>query len=213
MQVLVRQFRLDMAAPLPPRYNIAPTQNVAVVRQSESGQRELAMLRWGLVPGWADDIAIGNRMINARGETVAEKPSFRTALKKRRCLVLADGYYEWKKTGKQKQPYLFHFEDDRPFAFAGLWERWTKGTEPLETCTIITTVASELSANVHDRMPAILNDAAVDHWLDPGVTDAAELVTLLGPFADPAFVADPVSTLVNSPTHEDARCVEPTRLP
>lgn len=213
MQFLVRQFRLDVAAPLRPRYNIAPTQDVAVVRATDARQRELVMLRWGLVPSWADDLAIGNRMINARGETVAEKPSFRTALKKRRCIVLADGYYEWKQGTKPKQPYLFHFEDDRPFALAGLWERWSKGESPVETCTIITTSPSPLSAAIHDRMPVILDDGAIDRWLDPQITDAAEITQLIRPFEDPAFVIDPVSTLVNSPTHEDPRCVEPTRLP
>lgn len=213
MQILVRQFRLDVATPVRPRYNIAPTQDVAVVRETETGQRKLVMMRWGLVPSWADDLAIGNRMINARGETVAEKPSFRAAFKKRRCIVLADGYYEWKQGAKPKQPYLFHFEDDRPFALAGLWERWSKGESPVETCTIITTTPSPLSAAIHDRMPAILDDAAIDAWLNPQTTDATEITQLIRPFEDPAFVIDPVSTLVNSPTHEDPRCVEPTRLP
>jgi putative SOS response-associated peptidase YedK len=213
MQILVRQFRLDVATPLRPRYNIAPTQDVAVVRATEAGQRELVMMRWGLVPSWADDLAIGNRMINARGETLAEKPSFRSAFKKRRCLVLADGYYEWKQVTKPKQPYLFHFEDDRPFALAGLWESWSKSGSPIETCTIITTSPSPLSAAIHDRMPVILDDAAIDRWLDPQITDAAEITQLIRPFEDPAFVIDPVSTLVNSPTHEDPRCVEPTQLP
>lgn len=209
MQVLVRQFRLDVAEPLRPRYNIAPTQDVPVVRTTPDGQRELVMMRWGLVPSWADDPAIGNRMINARGETVAEKPSFRAALKKRRCLVVADGYFEWKKTGKAKQPYLFHFDDDRPFALAGLWERWSKGGEPLETCTIITTDASPLAATAHDRMPVILDGAALDMWLDPEVDDSAALAGFLRPFEHDAMIATPVSTRVNSPANEDAACVEP----
>lgn len=208
MQVLVRQFRLDAAVPIRPRYNIAPTQDVPAVRTTPGGQRELVMLRWGLVPSWADDISIGNRMINARGETVAEKPSFRSALKKRRCVVVADGYYEWKKTGKAKQPYLFHFDDDRPFAFAGLWERWSKGSEPLETCTVITTTASPLAAIVHDRMPAILDGAALAMWLDPEVTEASALTGFLQPFEYDGFVATPVSALVNSPANEDPRCVD-----
>lgn len=208
MQVLVRQFRLDASVPLRPRYNIAPTQDVPIVRTTPDRQRELVMMRWGLVPSWADDVAIGNRMINARGETVAEKPSFRAALKKRRCVVVADGYYEWQKAGKRKQPYLFHFADDRPFALAGLWERWTKGSEPLETCTIITTTPSPLSVVIHDRMPAILEDAALDMWLDPDVTDAAALTGFLRPLEDEQFAADAVSTLVNSPANEGPRCVE-----
>ncbi|RIK82290.1 MAG: hypothetical protein DCC68_06685 [Planctomycetota bacterium] len=212
MQVLVKQFRLDAAVPVRPRYNIAPTQDVPVVRTTPDGQRELVMLRWGLVPSWADDLAIGNRMINARGETVAEKPSFRSALKKRRCVVVADGYYEWKKTGKAKQPYLFHFDDDRPFAFAGLWERWSKGGEPLETCTVITTTASPLASLAHDRMPTILEGPALDIWLDPEVTDSAALTGFLQPFAHDGFVATPVSTLVNSPANEDPRCVEETAV-
>ncbi len=209
MQLLVRQFRLDVSVPLRPRYNIAPTQDAPAVRTTPDGQRELVMLRWGLVPSWADDLAIGNRMINARGETVAEKPSFRTALKKRRCVVVADGYYEWQKVGKRKQPYLFHFADDRVFALAGLWERWSKGSVPVETCTIITTTPSRLAATVHDRMPAILDGAAIDMWLDPDVTDAAALTGFLRPFDDEQLAADAVSTLVNSPANEDPRCVEP----
>lgn len=193
-----------------PRYNIAPTQQVAAVRSlPDSTSRELVLLRWGLVPAWADDLKIGSRMINARAETLAEKPSFKTALRRRRCLVLADGFYEWRTEGQSKQPFCIRMKDARPFAFAGLWERWTKSGSPIETCTIITTNANTLMSELHDRMPVILSPAAADVWLDQEIEQPELLLSLLGPYPDDEMEAYPVSTLVNSPKNESSECIVP----
>ncbi len=196
-----------------PRYNIAPTQQVAAVRSiPDSTSRELVLLRWGLVPAWADDLKIGNRMINARAETLAEKPSFKTALRRRRCLVLADGFYEWRQEGQSKQPLFIRMKDAKPFAFAGLWERWTKSGTPIDTCTIITTSANTLMSKLHDRMPAILSQAAADVWLDQDIEQPEPLLSLLGPYPDDEMEAYPVSTLVNSPKNESSECIVPIAL-
>ena len=212
---------MDLIGPprnLRPRYNVAPSQDVAVVRATGEG-RTLSMLRWGLIPAWAKDPAIGYRLINARSETVAEKPSFRSAYRRRRCLIPADGFYEWQRLGKIRQPWLFGLRDGAPFAFAGLWERWTvpEGAaltgslaelgagDPVETCTILTTAANETVAPVHGRMPVILPRDACDTWL------AGEDVCL-APFAADAMTVHPVSTLVNRPANDDPRCVEPVSL-
>ncbi len=195
---------------LEPRYNIAPTQDVAAVRaNSDANARELVRLHWGLIPSWADDPKIGNRMINARGETVAEKPSFRTAFKRRRCLVLADGFYEWRKEGKAKQPYYIRMKDQAPIAFAGLWEHWKKNGLDIESCTIITTSANQLMSQLHDRMPVILSGKDIDTWLDPTINDAETLQPMLDPYPSEEMEAYPVSTLVNSPKNESSECVEP----
>ena len=211
--VLVEQFQLATAPDLLPRFNIAPSQPVAVVRQPpDACGRSLTLIRWGLVPFWAKDPAIGNRMINARAETIAEKPAFRTAFQRRRCLITADGYYEWRKSGGRKQPYYFRMRDERPFTFAGLWECWagaeSAGGGPLETCTIITTRANELSRPIHDRMPAILQEAGYDVWLDPAVHDRRRLAPLLAPYDSASMIADPVSTLVNNPRNDEPSCIE-----
>jgi putative SOS response-associated peptidase YedK len=187
-----------------PRFNVAPTQQVGVVRQP-AGQRELVFMQWGLVPRWAKDPKIGSQMINARAETAAEKPAFRDAFRKRRCLVVTDGFYEWKKTGgKVKQPYYIHTKDGKPFGFAGLWERWGE----LESCTILTTSPNELCANVHDRMPVILGTADYDRWLDSSLSDPVELQPLLDSYPAEEMVAEPVSTHVNSVRNDDEKCVE-----
>ena len=208
---LVEQFRLGLAPQLEPRFNIAPTQRVSTVRIApEDGQRFLSLMRWGLIPAWSKDPSIGARMINARAETVAEKPAFRAAFKRRRCLVPADGYYEWKKAGSRKLPHYIRMRDDRPFAFAGLWETWqaADGAEdPIETCTIITTEANELSRPIHDRMPVILGPADFDLWLDPKVLDREKLESLLRPFASAAMIAHRVTTHVNNVRHDDPACV------
>jgi putative SOS response-associated peptidase YedK len=210
---LVEQFLLETAPELPPRFNIAPGQPVAVVRQpAGAAGRSLTLLRWGLIPSWAKDPAIGNRMINARAESAAEKPAFRTAFRRRRCLIPADGYYEWRRTGDRKQPYYFHMRDGRPFAFAGLWELWSGGEEgadsgPLETCAVLTTQANDLSRPIHDRMPVILPQAVYDVWLDPDETDRRRLQPLLAPYDSAPMVADRVSTLVNNPRNDDPRCI------
>jgi putative SOS response-associated peptidase YedK len=209
---LVEIFALLRTPELEPRYNIAPTQPVAAVRPA-SGGRELSFLRWGLVPSWADDPGIGSRMINARADTVATKPSFRNAFRQRRCLIPASGFYEWKKTGDAtKQPYHICLRNDQPFAFAGLWERWEKGDGPaIESCTIITTEANELLAKVHDRMPVILRPEDYDRWLDPRQRDRTELESLLAPYPPDEMKFYPISKLVNNPRNETAACLEPEK--
>ena len=207
-----RLFGLTTTPNFPARYNIAPTQSVPVVRRvgAESGAAcELAMLRWGLVPSWASELSIGAKMINARAETVSEKPAFRAAFRQRRCLVPADGFYEWRVEGKAKQPMRITLDDGGLFAFAGLWERWIKGPEgPLETFTIITTEASSSIVDIHERMPVML--AKDDHasWLDPRAR-ADDLKGLLRPFPPERLKAVAVSTRVNNVRHDDPACLEP----
>ena len=190
------------------RYNIAPTQPVwALVHAQEL---RIVALRWGLIPSWAKDKAIGNRMINARAEGIAEKPSFRRALRKRRCLVLADGFYEWKKTGSSKVPYYVRLKSGEPFGFAGLWERWAGPSgETIHSCTIITTTPNELMADIHHRMPVIVPREAEERWLDPTVEDPQKVLPLLQPYAEGELEAYAVSTLVNSPRNDMAACIEP----
>ncbi len=192
-----------------PRYNIAPTQPVVVV-VNDDGFREARPMRWGLIPSWSKDEKIGARLINARSETVAEKPSFRAAFKRRRCLIPADGFYEWKKlSAKAKQPYFIGMKNGDPFAFAGLWEQWTGPDEkPVESCTIITTEANELLADLHNRMPVILAEEDYDRWLDPKVQDADALQSLMVPYPAKEMHTYPVSTLVNSPKNDVAECVK-----
>jgi putative SOS response-associated peptidase YedK len=201
------QLGIGFSAPVPPSYNVAPTQDVAAVR-SVDDQNELVLLRWGLVPGWAPDLAIGNKMINARAETIAEKPAYRNALKKRRCLIVADGFYEWQKAGKAKQPYFIWLTGGQPFCFAGLWERWTKGEKPVDTCTIITTAANKFMERLHDRMPVILSPADFGLWLDEAVQEPERLTPLLRPFAG-AMEAYRVGAMVNSVRNNSAECLEP----
>lgn len=190
-----------------PRYNIAPTQLAPVVRLNPSGRRELSMLRWGLVPSWARDRSGAARLINARSETVAEKPSYRDAYGVRRCLVPADGFYEWRRAGRARFPFHFQRLDARPFAFAGLWERWSAGPQeaPLETFTVLTTEANELVASVHGRMPVILSDEAMDRWVDPGATPG-ELQHFLRPFPAAEMESWEVSIRVNAVAHDDPLC-------
>jgi putative SOS response-associated peptidase YedK len=206
-----RTFMLDDVPTLEPRYNIAPTQDVAAVRSGEEGARSFALLHWGLVPKWAKERAIGNRMINARSETLAEKPSFRDAFRKRRCLVLADGWYEWQVVAGAKQPWFIRRRNPGPFAFAGLWERWkdpANGAQ-LESCTIVTTDASESIRKIHERMPVVLAEAAWDRWLDTAFSDTDRLAELLAPFDPGALEAWPVSREVNAPRNQGPALIEP----
>jgi putative SOS response-associated peptidase YedK len=209
-EVIAEVFGLAEALALTPRYNIAPTQEVAAVRASAGGGRELVALRWGLLPPWANDRALAARMINARAETVAAKPAFRSAFRARRCLVVADGFYEWQRRGAGKRPYFVGLADNRPFGFAGLWERWSgPDGEAVESCTIVTTTANELVAPIHDRMPVILDPAQFDLWLDPAVRDPEAVRPLLRPHAAAGMRAVAVSELVNSPRNDVPECREP----
>ncbi len=170
------------------------------------------MLRWGLIPSWAKDPAIGMKLINARAETVAEKPSFRKAFRQRRCLVLADGFYEWQQDGRMKQPYYIRMKDERPFAFAGLWEHWSSSEEQvIETCVLLTTEPNELMAPIHNRMPVIVNPEAYDPWLDQAVHDVPRLTSLLRPYPAEKMMANPVSRFVNNARVDDPRCIEPLK--
>ncbi len=198
-----------------PRYNIAPTQSIIGMFAPSSAEVPHSQatiiaraFRWGLVPFWADDLAIGNRMINARSETLSDKPAFRTALAKHRCIIPADGYYEWQAQGKHKQPFWIHRRDERVFGFAGLWDRNRKASDhEIHSATIITAPATEALAPLHDRMPAILAGAALRAWLDPA-TSAADAQELLLSQRETDLDANPVSTHVNNPKHEDAQCLQ-----
>ena len=199
---------LGPAQNLRPRYNLAPTQSAAVVRADGSGTRHLSMLRWGLIPAWAKDVSIGSKLINARGETVAKKPSFRSAFESRRCLVPADGFYEWTGEKGAKQPYRIVPTRDL-FAFAGLWESWKKdGDEQLESFTIITTEANRKLAPLHARMPVILDPADFEHWLSPQLA-ANDALDLLRPAPDGAVDFHAISKHVNNARNDDAGCIAP----
>jgi putative SOS response-associated peptidase YedK len=193
-----------------PHYNIAPSQSVAVV--ANNGQSKVELFRWGLIPSWAKDAAIGNRMINARAESLAEKPSFRAAYKRRRCLILADGFYEWRQElgGKVKTPMYIRLKSSQPFAFAGLWETWQPpDAEPVLSCTIITTAPNALMEKIHNRMPVILKAEAHAQWLDPAEQTPDKLDKLLKPYPASQMVAYPVSRLVNDPKNDKPECIVP----
>ncbi|MDX1612706.1 MAG: SOS response-associated peptidase [Candidatus Promineifilaceae bacterium] len=210
-EAVAEHFDLSEVPHLAPRYNIAPTQPVAAVRVSEqSGQRELTHFHWGLIPFWAKDPSIGSRMINARSETAAEKPSFRAAFKYRRCLIPADGFYEWQRLNGQKQPVRVQLQDGGLFALAGLWEHWqgSDGSE-IESCTILTTKPNDLVAEVHNRMPVILAPEDYDLWLDRGAQHPAEVQPLLDAYPSEALRYYQVSTHVNNPRNDDPSCIEP----
>ncbi len=222
---LLEELGVETTEPLEASYNVAPTQKVPVVRavrdavategSPAAGEtaREALNLRWGLIPFWAKDIKIGSRMINARSESVATKPAFRNSLRRKRCAILADGFYEWKKVEGGKQPYLIHLKDRRPFVFAGLWDRWSKGPiDPIESFTILTTSPNDKVAELHNRMPVILTPEAIDLWLDPTVDDASRLVKVLMPYDAEQIEFFPVSKMVNRPSNNVAQCVEPIEL-
>jgi putative SOS response-associated peptidase YedK len=211
---LIEIFQVDDVPQLSPRYNIAPTQLIVCVRTAtESPTREAVMMRWGLIPFWAKDNSIGNRLINARSETVAEKPSFRNAFKKRRCLIMADGFYEWQKLpDRTKQPHLIYLPEQRPFAIAGLWETWRDPaqSEPRDeviSCTLLTTSANSEMQPLHDRMPVILDPADWPVWLSDSAS-VQQRQNLLRPLPDGSLEHHPVSTVVNRPTHDAPDCVE-----
>ncbi len=203
-------FELFNEPELEARYNIAPTQQIPVVlEESYADGRTLEMMHWGLIPSWADDPSIGARTINARAETVAEKPSYRSAFKRRRCLVVADGFYEWKKTADGKQPYYLRLGSGEPFGFAGLWESWSmEGGEELRSATIITTEPNEVAAEVHNRMPVILPRDLYDAWLDPDNDDRKELLSMLSPYPAGEMETYPVSKRVNRPANDEPGVLE-----
>lgn len=205
-----RTFALDDLPELKPRYNIAPTQSVPVVRVGEDRRRTMAMLHWGLVPKWAREKAVGSRMINARAETVAEKPAYRDAFRKRRCLVAADGWYEWQSAPGGKNPWFIRLRERRPIGFAGLWERWTDPSNGslLESCTIVTTDAASSIRKIHDRMPVVLPESEWDRWMDPAYSDAEMLAKDLGPYDPKALEFWPVSRAVNAPRNEGPELIE-----
>ncbi len=210
IDLLMDWFEIDEFASefdLPVRYNIAPSQDILTI-VANGEKRRAGFLKWGLVPFWAKDPSIGYKLINARAETVPEKPSFKHAFKKRRCLILADGFFEWKKDGKHKQPKYIKMKDGKPFAFAGLWEKWkdNQGT-PIYTCTILTTEPNELMADIHNRMPVILPKEGYSQWLQwDGETKA--LTDMMKPFPASKMMAYDVPTIVNSPRNDVPECIE-----
>ena len=204
-----REFRLEEAPSVEARYNIAPTQSVLAVRRA-SDEREAVTLKWGLIPSWAKDGSMGAKLINARSETVEEKPSFREAFKRRRCIIPADGFYEWQRTGGRKQPYYFRLKDDRLFGFAGLWENWhAPDGSHVRSATIITTEPNELVKPIHNRMPAMLKREDYQRWLEPGEQAEGALMEMLRPYPSEEMELYPISTLVNSAKNEGEELIKP----
>jgi putative SOS response-associated peptidase YedK len=197
-----------------PRYNIAPTQPVPVIRQNpKEPVRELSLFRWGLIPSWAKDMSGAAMMINARSETASTKPAFRDALNSRRCLIPADGFYEWQKGGKTKRPYCFEVNEGQLFAFAGIWDRWNGPTGNwIKSCSILTTTPNAVTSTVHDRMPVILDPDCYDLWLDPGMHDMTVVSDMLKPFDARLMRCYPVSSRVNHVANDDAECSLPIKL-
>jgi putative SOS response-associated peptidase YedK len=216
-EVLARAFELDDVPDLAPRWNAAPGQDVATVWRPRAGRRELRLRRWGLVPGWAQDRRIGSRLVNARAETAAAKPAFRDALRRRRCLVPADGFYEWGAGAPgsgPRQPYHIALPGRAPFAIAGLFERWrAEDGLWLETCVLLTVPANDRIRGLHDRMPAILAPGDFELWLDPAVQDPGRALPLLAPWAGAQLELRPVSRRVNKPEHDDPECIAPLAWP
>ena len=214
---LAEAFALDAAEvpALEPRYNIAPTQPMLAVRvDAARRRRRLSPLRWGLVPRWAGDPAVGARMINARSESAATRAAFREPFRERRCILPASGFFEWRRVDRSRQPYLFRLRDGRALGLAGVWDRWrppadAEGGEAIESCAILTTPANELVARLHDRMPLILHPDDYGRWLDPALQDPRALATLLRPFPAEEMMAVPVSPRVNNPRHDDPSLVQP----
>ncbi|MFZ0256602.1 MAG: SOS response-associated peptidase [Gammaproteobacteria bacterium] len=200
--IYARLFDAEATVALAPRYNIAPSQPVLAARNRPDGTREMVALQWGLIPFWAKDPKTGYSTINARAETVASKPAFRQPFRQRRCLIAADGFYEWQRTDGRKQPFYIRLRDGEPFAFAGLWEHWQRESEIIESCTIIVTQANSLVAAIHDRMPVILSKADYDTWLNPQLQDPSTLSPLLRPYPADSVVASPIGLAVNNPRNE-----------
>lgn len=204
---LARCFDLKQSVTLDPRFNIAPSQQIPIIRHTDKNR--LSMVRWGLIPHWSKDEKIGNKLINARAETLHEKPSFRDAFKSRRCLIPAKGFYEWKRDGELKRPYLIRMKDKSLFAIAGLWESWRnlKEWKDIETCAIITTEANGIVGKIHDRMPVIIPFESIGLWLS-SASDGQDLSGFLRPYSPFKMVAYPVSGMVNSPKNEGLGCIK-----
>lgn len=210
-EAVTRLFGLLGPIAIEPRYNIAPMQRVAAVRMAAGGERSLVLLRWGLLPHWARDVRMAARTFNARAETVATKPAFRDAFRRRRCLVLADGWYEWQVVAGGKQPWFVHRRDGAPFGMAGLWASWQspEGGEAVESCTIVTAQAAPSIRGIHDRMPAVIAASGYERWLDPAVQPVASLEALLRPDEDAGWMARRVGPRVNSPRNEGPELIDP----
>jgi len=209
-EVIENHFRIRLPAIFSPRYNIAPAQQVLTITVANAGSSRLAVYRrWGLIPGWAKDMKIGYKMINARAESIADKPAFRAAFKRRRCLIPASGFYEWSRAETAKQPYFVRLRDGDVLAFAGLWESWTgpEDGQTVESCTIITTDANRPVGEIHNRMPAIVAPEMYDRWLDPE-SERDRLLGLLQPFADYKTIVSPVGTVVNNPRNDSPACID-----
>lgn len=207
-KVIGELFGLDEVPELAPRYNIAPSSTIAGIRHSvNSAGREFARFSWGLVPSWSADPALGMKMTNARSETAATKPSFRKALKCRRCVILADGFYEWRRSGSCKQPFYIRRKDDLPFLMGGLWERWSREGVTLESCAILTTTPNELMAPIHDRMPVMVAANRLADWLDPTLQEEKKISRYFEPCPAEEMLAYPVSTLVNNARNESPQCM------
>jgi putative SOS response-associated peptidase YedK len=205
---LAKEFKVVEVPQVEARYNVAPTQEILAVRELADG-REMAFFKWGLVPSWAKDVSMGARLINARSETVGEKPSFREAFKQRRCIIPADGFYEWRREGGKKQPFFFRMRDERPFGFAGLWERWEGDAgQAINSCTILTTEANEVLRPVHDRMPVILHPDDYELWLDVDARKHDLAKELLRPYTADAMLGYPVNASINSPQNQGANLIE-----
>lgn len=204
-------FGLTEVPSLSPRYNIAPSQEIAAVRIPPGGRaREFVLLRWGLVPSWAKDSSLGSRMINARAETAAEKPAFRSAIRRRRCLVPASGFYEWKRENGRKQPYFILLRAGKLFAFAGLWESWIDPAgSAVETCALLTTAPNDLLRPIHDRMPVIVSPRDYDLWLSPEMVDVKDISVLFRPYPAGEMETFPVGTAVNNPKTDSPALIEP----
>ncbi|MEO5589474.1 MAG: SOS response-associated peptidase [Gemmatimonadaceae bacterium] len=203
--------RFELPPHLPgfePRYNIAPTQQQWAIALGRERRPMLASFRWGLIPSWASDPALGARMINARSDSLASKPAWRDLVERRRCLVIADGYYEWNGTGKSRAPYFFHLAGHGAFAMAALWDRWSGGEETVETCTIITVEATRLAATIHHRMPAIFSPDASERWLH-SATSTTQALALLAPYEKADLECYEVSRLVNTPANDSPECIVP----
>jgi putative SOS response-associated peptidase YedK len=212
--MLLVQFNVRESVAWPKRYNLAPRQEVLTIVQPAGAPRQVRLMRWGLIPAWANDPAIGTQLINARAETLASKPAFRVPFRERRCLIVTDGFYEWEASGPRKQPWCIRMQDGGPFAFAGLWDRWTDPAGTIvESCTIITTTPNALIRRFHHRMPVILAPAAYDLWLAAEIREPARLLPLLVPYPPEGMTAYPVSPLVNNPANDSPACQIPLGAP